>query len=96
MSILSNDQRRGQVMSRLKRAEGQLRAIQRMLDSAKTVGEVANQLVAVRRALDSTYVHLTMSVMEQQLGDQQDGDARTRRANREALGELTILLANVH
>ena len=83
-------------MSRLKRAEGQLRAIQRMLASDKPAGEVAIQLVAVRRALDSTYVHLTVSLMEQQLGEQLDGDARSRRQTREALGELTTLLANVH
>ena len=96
MSVLSDEQRRGQMMSRLKRAEGQLRGIQRMLDSGQAAGDVANQLVAVRRALDSTYVHFTVSLMEQQLGDRPEGHSRSRKQTREALCELSTLLANVH
>ena len=96
MSVLSDEQRRAQMMTRLKRAEGQLRGIQRMLDSGQSAGDVANQLVAVRRALDSTYVHFTVSLMEQQFGERLDGDTRSRKLTRDALGELSSLLANVH
>lgn len=95
MSILSDAHRRGQMMTRLKRAEGQLRGVQRMLDTGQPAGDVANQLVAVRGALDSTYVHFTVSLMEQQFGERVDGDTRSRKLTREALGELTSLLANV-
>ena len=96
MTILSDEQSRLEMTARLKRCEGQLRGIQRMLDSGQPAREVANQLVAVRRALDSSYVHFTVSLMEQQFGDRVDDDPRLRKQTREALGELSSLLANVH
>jgi DNA-binding FrmR family transcriptional regulator len=95
MSVLVNEQSRTEVMNRLKRAEGQLRGIQRMIESGQPGIDVASQLVAVRRALDSTYAHLTASLVEQELGNRMGGDARARKQIGEVLGELTALLAKV-
>ena len=58
MSVLVDEQSRSEMLNRLKRAEGQLRGIQRMIESGQPGIDVASQLVAVRRALDSTYVHM--------------------------------------
>lgn len=40
------------VQHRLRRAEGQVRAVQRMLDDERPCEEVVTQLLAARRALD--------------------------------------------
>ncbi|HEX7686751.1 MAG TPA: metal-sensing transcriptional repressor [Burkholderiaceae bacterium] len=83
------------MLNRLKRAEGQLRGIQRMIESGQPGIDIASQLVAVRRALDSTYVHLTVSLVEQELGSRVGSDARGRKHVAEVLGELTALLSKV-
>jgi DNA-binding FrmR family transcriptional regulator len=95
MSVLVDEQSRNEMLNRLKRAEGQLRGIQRMIESGQPGIDVASQLVAVRRALDSTYVHLTVSLVEQELGSRVGSDARGRKHVAEILGELTALLSKV-
>ena len=87
MSVLVDEQSRSEILNRLKRAEGQLRGIQRMIESGQPGIDVASQLVAVRRALDSTYVHMTVSLVEQELGSRLGGDARGRKQIGEVLGE---------
>lgn len=42
------------VRDRLRRAEGQVRGVQKMLDEGRPCEEVVTQLLAVRRALDET------------------------------------------
>lgn len=65
---LTDDRLRTDLLNRLKRAEGQLRGIQRMLEDAQPRDQVAGQLAAVRKALDSAYVRLTLGVLEEELG----------------------------
>jgi CsoR family transcriptional regulator, copper-sensing transcriptional repressor len=67
MSALDNDKHRTDILNRLKRAEGQLRGIQRMIEEGEPCLPIATQMAAVRKALDSTYVRMTMCFMEQQL-----------------------------
>ena len=95
MSVLVDEQNHSEMLNRLKRAEGQLRGIQRMIESGQPGIDIASQLVAVRRALDSTYVHMTVSLVEQELSSRLGGDARGRKQMGEVLGELTQLLAKV-
>jgi len=73
------------VLNRLKRAEGQLRGIQRMIERGEDCRKVAQQFAAVRRALDSTYVRLTMCLVEQEL------DARLPPGSSEAAGLQDML-----
>ncbi|WP_294636507.1 metal-sensing transcriptional repressor [uncultured Aquabacterium sp.] len=76
MAALTNDKNRTDVLNRLKRAEGQLRGIQRMIEEGDDCLAIATQMAAVRKALDSTYVRMTMCFMEQKLhGVIQDGPA---------------------
>jgi DNA-binding FrmR family transcriptional regulator len=67
MSVLNDEKSRTDLLHRLKRAEGQLRGIQRMIDDDQPTLEVASQLLAVRKALDSAHVHLTVGVVRQSL-----------------------------
>ena len=67
MAALTNESARADILNRLKRAEGQLRGIQRMVEEQAACLDVAQQLSAVRKALDSTYVRMTMCMVEQVL-----------------------------
>lgn len=67
MARLQNEEARADLRNRLKRAEGQLRGVQRMLDEDAPCAEIAAQLSAVRRALDSACVRMTVCFMEQEL-----------------------------
>ena len=58
---------RTDVLNRLRRAEGQLRGIQRMVERGEDCLKVAQQFSAVRKALDSTYVRMTVCFMQQEL-----------------------------
>ncbi len=68
MAVLTDEKSRTDLLNRLKRAEGQLRGIQRMIEEGQPCLDIASQMAAVRKALDSTYVRMTVCFMEQELG----------------------------
>ena len=84
---------RTEVLNRLKRAEGQLRGIQRMVERGEDCLKVAQQFSAVRRALDSTYVRMTVCLLEQEIGARLPADVALAAGLPEMLGELETLLA---
>lgn len=49
---------RDEMKVRLRRAEGQLRGVQRMLDEGSEYGDVLTQLAAVKAAVDQVGLHL--------------------------------------
>ena len=67
MSSLATDADRTDLLNRLKRAEGQLRGIQRMIEEGQPCMDIATQMAAVRKALDSAYVRMTVCFMQQEL-----------------------------
>ena len=67
MTVLTNADARTDVLNRLRRAEGQIRGVQRMIEEGETCLKIAQQFSAVRKALDSTYLRMTMCFMEQEL-----------------------------
>jgi DNA-binding FrmR family transcriptional regulator len=67
MNELVDVKTRTDLINRLKRAEGQLRGIQRMIEDGQSCLDVAVQMAAVRRALDSTYMRMTVCFMQQEL-----------------------------
>jgi DNA-binding FrmR family transcriptional regulator len=67
MSMLADTATRTDLLNRLKRAEGQLRGIQRMIEEGQPCLDIASQMAAVRKALDSTYVRMTVCFMQQEL-----------------------------
>ena len=60
-------ERKAELVHRLRRAEGQVRGLQRLLDQGADCTQIAQQLLATRHALDSTYVRLNLSLAEQVL-----------------------------
>jgi DNA-binding FrmR family transcriptional regulator len=67
MHALTEASARTDVLNRLKRAEGQIRGVQRMIEEGENCLKIGQQLSAVRKALDSTYLRMTMCFMEQEL-----------------------------
>lgn len=60
-------ERKADLLHRLRRAEGQVRGLQRLLEEGADCARIAQQLLATRHALDSTYVRLNLSVAELEL-----------------------------
>jgi len=95
MSMLADTATRTDLLNRLKRAEGQLRGIQRMIEEGQPCLDIASQMAAVRKALDSTYVRMTVCFMQQelqqrlQLDDQKEGELDA------LLGDVQTLLGKV-
>ena len=69
MTTLNDEKTRTDLQHRLKRAEGQLRGIQRMIEQGDDCLAIASQMSAVRKALDSAYVRMTVCFIEQELGE---------------------------
>ena len=67
MTALNDDNHRAELINRLKRAEGQLRGVQRMIEEAQPCRDILSQLSAVRKALDSACVRMTACYMGQEL-----------------------------
>ena len=72
MAQLQDETSRTDLLNRLKRAEGQLRGIQRMIESGEPCLDIASQMAAVRKALDSAYVRMTVCFMQQELKERLD------------------------
>lgn len=63
------------VVNRLKRAQGQLAAVVRMIDEGRDCEDVVTQLSAVSRALDRAGFAIIATGMRQCLTEPADGDA---------------------
>ncbi len=95
MAALNNDQSRADILNRLKGAEGQLRGIQRMVEEGEPCLQIATQMAAVRKALDSTYVRMTMCFMTEQLQTKVDPKATAQGKLGDVLGEVESLLGKI-
>lgn len=95
MAMLTDEKNRSDIMNRLKRAEGQLRGIQRMIEEGQTCLDVAGQMAAVRKALDSTYVRMTVCFMEQELGSRLGDNPKGRKQLTDVLDEVQTMLGKV-
>jgi len=95
MSMLADTATRTDLLNRLKRAEGQLRGIQRMIEEGQPCLDIASQMAAVRKALDSTYVRMTVCFMQQELQQrlQLDGEKEGELGN--LLEDVQTLLGKV-
>ncbi len=95
MAALDNDKNRTDILNRLKRAEGQLRGIQRMIEEGEGCLPIATQMAAVRKALDSTYVRMTVCFMEQQLQTRLGTDQAAGAGMGEMFEEIETLLGKI-
>ena len=95
MAVLTDEKNRTELLNRLKRAEGQLRGIQRMIEEGQPCLDIASQMAAVRKALDSTYVRMTMCFVEQELGSRLGEEAGGKAHLTHMLDEMQVLLGKV-
>lgn len=65
MSTLSNPEKKKALCARLARVEGQLRGVQRLIDSEANCEKIAQQLAAARKALDKSFFTMVGCMIEQ-------------------------------
>ena len=95
MSVLSKTEARTDVLNRLRRAEGQIRGIQRMVEEGEDCHKIAQQFSAVRKALDSTYLRMTVCFMEQELESRFKPDAAQQEGWDHMMKDMETLLARM-
>ena len=95
MSMLADTATQTDLLNRLKRAEGQLRGIQRMIEEGQPCLDIASQMAAVRKALDSTYVRMTVCFMQQELQQRLQLDDREGAELETLLTDVQTLLGKV-
>lgn len=95
MPALTDEQHRTDLLNRLKRAEGQLRGVQRMISDNEPCLAVAAQMAAVRKALDSAYVRMTVCFMQQEMHTRVGVDKRREVEFDAFLDEVQTLLSKV-
>jgi DNA-binding FrmR family transcriptional regulator len=95
MAVLTDAKSRTDLLHRLKRAEGQLRGIQRMIEDGEDCLSIASQMSAVRKALDSAYVRMTVCFMEQELGARLGDEGASRAELGHMLDQVETLLGKV-
>ncbi len=95
MALLTSDDHRTDLLNRLKRAEGQLRGIQRMISDGEPCLDIAGQMAAVRKALDSAYVRMTVCFMEQELSAQLADKSSSKAELGHMLDNVETLLGKI-
>lgn len=95
MSMLADTATQTDLLNRLKRAEGQLRGIQRMIEEGQPCLDIASQMAAVRKALDSTYVRMTVCFMQQEMQQRFQLDAKEGAELETMLIDVQTLLSKV-
>ena len=95
MSMLADTATQTDLLNRLKRAEGQLRGIQRMIEEGQPCLDIASQMAAVRKALDSTYVRMTVCFMQQEMQQRFQLDAQEGAELETLLTDVQTLLGKV-
>ena len=95
MSVLKDESARSDVLNRLRRAEGQLRGIQRMVEEGDDCLKIGQQFSAVRKALDSTYLRMTVCFMEQELENCLQPDEAQKTALDGMLKDMETMLARM-
>ena len=81
----------GDVVKRLRRAEGQIRGVIAMLEDGRDCADVVTQLAAVSRALDRAGFKIIASGLQQCVAGQSAGEDQA--ANLEQMEKLFLSLA---
>ena len=80
MDHLHREQDKKALILRLKRIEGQIRGLQRLIDEDAPCASVAQQLSAARRALDKVFHSLVGCLIESRLSTKGSAPAEIRQA----------------
>ena len=76
MSTLRDIDKKNALIMRLRRVEGQLRGVQKLIDDEAECEKIAQQLAASRKALDKTFFAMVGCIIEQ---EDQGGTAKSAR-----------------
>jgi DNA-binding FrmR family transcriptional regulator len=95
MTALTDVTARTEVLNRLRRAEGQIRGVPRMIEEGDSCLKISQQFSAVRKALDSTYLRMTMCFMEQELQSCLQPDATQKEGLDRMMKDMQALLARL-
>jgi DNA-binding FrmR family transcriptional regulator len=95
MAVLTDSRDRTDVLNRLRRAEGQIRGIQRMVEEGESCLKIGQQFSAVRKALDSTYLRMTVCFVEQELQARIKPDSEQKADLDLMLKDMEALLARM-
>lgn len=88
-SILKNEEHREEVLNRVKRAEGQIAGVIRMLEEGRSCEEVVHQMSAVGKAMNTAAITLIAASLEECILDKKSNNP----AQRERLQKLFLSLA---
>ena len=66
---IHSEERRKSLVTRLRRIEGQVRALQTLIAESDDCEKVAQQLAAARKALDRCFFETVACMMEQEMGE---------------------------
>jgi DNA-binding FrmR family transcriptional regulator len=86
-----DDDAMGDIIKRLRRAEGQIRGVIAMLEDGRDCADVVTQLAAVSRALDRAGFKIIASGLQQCMTAQANGDDRS--VDLEQMEKLFLSLA---
>lgn len=95
MTVLTQPEARTDVLNRLRRAEGQIRGIQRMVEEGEDCLKIGQQFAAVRKALDSTYLRMTVCFMEQELNARVQPDEMQKAGLEAMVKDMETMLARM-
>ncbi|WP_295801398.1 metal-sensitive transcriptional regulator [uncultured Microbulbifer sp.] len=87
------DKKRKALITRLRRVEGQLRGIQRMMEEDQDCERVAQQLSAARKALDKTFYETMACAMRQELSQAQSSDSQSSAKLESQIKHITDLIS---
>ena len=93
--VLNDADARTEILHRLRRAEGQLRGIQRMVEEGEDCLKIGQQFAAVRKALDSTYLRMTVCFMSQELEQKLTPDEAQKADLSVVMQDVETLLARM-
>lgn len=85
--VFASEADRKKLLSRLARVEGQLRGVQRMIESGGECEPVAQQLAAARGALNRAFFEMIACAFKSKLGEGATSEARGQ------LSDMASLLA---
>lgn len=89
MATMVSDKDKQAMTLRLKRVEGQLRGIQKMIEQDTDCDRIAQQLAAARKGLDRAFYEMVACMLKHQLTDEIGRKPQLQAR----IGEMTGLLA---
>ena len=87
MSTLRDNDKKNALIMRLRRVEGQLRGVQKLIDAEADCEKIAQQLAASRKALDKTFFAMVGCIIEQEDVTAQGKPAKAAKASSRSRGE---------